>query len=186
MTKYPLAYEIARHDEVQAKQYEDEIKSTKMHANERQIVQDKGDLYTWRNNYPHCNNVYFKDIQTDEQVSYLPNPYESAADKQTLFNNGGISYLANPFNDDIFVNEEIDKLIFNGLYKRARLEKLKDLTLDDLADAASTKIDLSGTTTESVKEPAKDKPESEAKGKAESENKDDEQDEAEGEQDQDE
>lgn len=98
-------------------------------------AKEKRELYLWRKNYPHCNNIYVGELINEKGVRYVPNPYESLVSKQSLFKPGGILYLPNPFDKDFDI-----KLIANTtveqFYKNVKLVNQKDVTQDDLADAA--------------------------------------------------
>jgi len=59
-----------------------------------------------------------------------------------LFTKGGIAFIPNPFLQKEVNTKILAITIIDRLYKNAQRENIKNLTLDDVADASYPSIDL--------------------------------------------
>ena len=112
------------------------ITDTIKNQKERDSEAKKNSLYYWRSAYPHCSNVYAGTKIKGKGVDYFPNPHEESKLKQNVFNNGGVAFLINPLAESDLKSDNYPDTLFKNFYSSAKLEVAKDISLDDLADAA--------------------------------------------------
>ena len=116
------------------------VKLTCKIAEERQKYIASEKLFDWRVNYINWNHVYSDTrFSIDGSMSYISQPFE--INDQNIFTKGGLAFVRDTFNYHIFDNESyVYESILQGFYKHAKTKYLNDLTIDDVADAAVSKI----------------------------------------------
>ena len=133
-------YDITKHGKSHSQPKDNDLISNVDHTEERDQKKGKKELFRWRSHYPNSSNVYVGKPLGDAEADYIEIPYGKDETKQTLFNLGGIAYLPDPFSSENFLNEKICLHVFNGLYRNVKGRYISDITMDDLADAATHKI----------------------------------------------
>jgi hypothetical protein len=94
------------------------------------------EAYRWRQMYPHWNNIYFQHLISPDGHIFVKNNYEIMAKISTIFKPGGVLFFRNPYDPSLTSILNIPDIIVSGFYDKAQIEKMKDITLDHLADCA--------------------------------------------------
>ena len=118
-----------------------EVKETKELQEQRFRAKKNNELFAWRQNYPHCNNVYVGSLLKNEGETYLHNPYEGMSARANVFTPAGLLILPNPFDERTLQDKSLGTKLFEKFYKTVALEKFRNLTLDHLADAAIAQVE---------------------------------------------
>jgi len=98
----------------------------------RNGAKSAGSLYRWRVNFPHCNNVYYKDIREDPEHAFIYNPNQKNYKSAHGLSTGGFIFFPNPF--------DAKKLKVNSSIKP---QLAKAIDLDNAADMVTEGVDYS-------------------------------------------
>ena len=118
-----------------------EVKETKELQEQRFRAKKNNELFSWRQNYPHCNNIYVGSLLKNEGETYLHNAYEGMSARANVFTPAGLLILPNPFDERTLQDKNLGTKVFEKFYKTTALEKARNLTLDHLADAAIAQVE---------------------------------------------
>lgn len=110
----------------------DNFKMNTSNTTKRNGAKSSGVLFKWRVNYPHCNNVYYKNIREDPEVAFIYNPNQKNYKSAHGLSTGGFIFFTNPF--------DAKQLKVNSSLK-PQLAKAVDL--DNAADVVTDAIDYS-------------------------------------------
>ena len=115
--------ELVVFDGVEGQNY---LKPNEESTVERKKARKANELYDWRVNFPHFNNVYFKFILKEAGKKYFVNKFQEEHKKAIAFASGGFLFFLDPFNE-----------LSLQLAQLPKLPVVKTMSLDDIADFAA-------------------------------------------------
>jgi len=110
--------------------------ATKKIHREMEKVKKSGLPYMWRQHFPHWDNIYFKDIRGNMGNIIIPNSYRGMIPIIQVFKPGGVLFINNPYDESLSTSKNVSNCMAENFYDNVKLEKMKDVNTDHLADGA--------------------------------------------------